>query len=704
MTATAQPSAPTSPRAAGLTPAQLKALKPHVISLTDGRLDKEATPEPRSVADFATVEADIDAIFSTYLPAFIDAQGGASVPIVLWAHGGLVDEEAGFAGAQRQVEWWKAHGVYPIHFVWKTGAWTAIWDAIGRWVSGGSRGPLGDAKDWLIEEGARALGGEQVWLDMKLDAAASSDPSGGAKRFVQKLATWMKAHPDAVTVHAVGHSAGSIFHSHLIPVALDAGVPRFETVSFLAPAVRMDTFRTKLLPRSDRIGNLAIFTMTDEAELDDNCFTVYGRSLLYLVAASFEANRGTAILGLAKDIAKDAAVTAFLSGPGGEVIFTPNGKKSPSASTATSHGDFDDDGPTMESVLLRVTGLRKVKVPFPTSDAREIAPWSDVVPIPAATRGTGGARALCIGIDDYLRPADRLTGAVKDAELWGSVLTGAGFAVTPLTNRDATKSRILGSIFQLISDAAAGDVLVVQYSGHGTYAPDLAGGDEDDAQDEALCPVDFRDGGLVLDDDLAKLWDLIPDGVALTIFFDSCHSGGANRDVGGPIDTLPRGVELTARDEDRFRVARGVEAPTGKKRALELVRESEPDTVDEPVDPTPRQSEVLFSACTATQFAWETNGQGDFTGSVAPLIAENIGKVSNAEFFETIVDGFDAHRQDPTFTADEAFAAAPFLATTFADRTASTTPAQPGSAATRDVGRDAAIAQILRGVADLLES
>lgn len=694
-----------SSRTPELTPDELKALKPHVITLTDGRLDREATPDPKTANGFATTEADIDAIFTKHLPEFMKDKKLATVQIVLYAHGGLVDVEAGFATAHKQVHWWTENGVYPIHFVWKTGAWTAIWDAIGRWVTGGSRGFFDDAKDLIIEDGARVLGGEQVWLDMKLDAAAFSDPSGPAKTFATKLAEWMDADPDRTKLHLVGHSAGSIFHTHLIPVIFAAEIPRIETVTFLAPAVRIDTFRSRLLPHAPRIGNLAIFTMNQKAELNDTCFAAYGRSLLYLVTASFEPNRGTPILGLAKDIERDAEVKALLGGPGGEIILTPNKMKGSSASTADTHGGFDDDGPTMESVLLRVTGLEQVKVPFP-AEARAIDPWADIV-VPDAPRGNNGKTALCVGIDEYPRPADRLKGAVNDSDLWREVLLKAGFAVTSLTNTDATRANILGSLYQMISSASPGDVLVLQYAGHGTRAPDLNGGDEDDQRDEAICPVDFRDGQLILDDDLAKLWDLIPDGVTFTVFLDSCHSGDGNRDVTPGDESLPRGVELTARDDHEFRVARGVAAAKGRKSALELVESSEPDTTEDKQRQAVVQREVLFAACSSKQLAWETSGQGDFTRSVVPLIDGNVGKVSNRAFFETILANFDAHRQDPTFTTTPRFAEAPLLAATYdgASGDRITDIQEPDrSAPTTVTSRDAAIADILRGVADLLES
>lgn len=696
---------------AGLTPAQLKTLKAHVITLTDGRLDREPTPDPRTVADYATTEADLDAIFATHLPAFLAERNLTSAPIVLYAHGGLIDEAAGFAGAWEQVDWWKANGVYPIHFVWKTGALSAIWDAIGRWMGGGGRGWLEEGWDRVVEQGARLLGGEFIWLDMKLDAAAASDPQGGARAFVTRLARWMKKHPDTLSVHAVGHSAGSIFHAHLLPAALDAGVPRIQTVSFLAPAVRMDTFRSTLLPRADRIGNLAVFTMTDQGERDDNCLGMYRKSLLYLVSSSFEPTPDTPLLGLARDIERDPEVKAFLTGAGGGLVWAHPSRPTPlPASTATSHGDFDNDGPTMDSVLLRVTGLTEVAHPFPASRAVEPLPG---VAVPAAPRGAGGRTALCVGINEYAEPGDRLQGAVSDALLWERELRAAGFAVTLLTDRDATGNAILGSAFRLVTTARPGDQLVFQYSGHGTFAPDAAGGDEDDRQDEALCPVDFRSGGLVLDDQLAEVWQLIPPEVSLTIFFDSCHSGGANRRIEPGLTDLPRGVELTARDVEAFRIARGRLAPRGRKRALEMVRATETTPVDVPPRVERTAREVLFAACTPTQFAWESNGQGDFTGFVAPLVAGQAGRVTNRAFFDAITAGFDARRQNPTFTAAPEREAAPLLAAELAGagQPAAAEGRPPvGSSAAAGTGtapvsaRDAAIAAVLRGVAALVEA
>jgi hypothetical protein len=131
------PAPPTTAAAASrgtkrLSADQLTALRPHVISLEDGRLAGGTPTAAASVADFRTTAADLDAIFSEHLPSFVAEHAPGPVPVVLYAHGGLVDKESGFGIAEQQVAWWKENGVYPIHFIWETGLGTALWDALRR--------------------------------------------------------------------------------------------------------------------------------------------------------------------------------------------------------------------------------------------------------------------------------------------------------------------------------------------------------------------------------------------------------------------------------------------------------------------------------------------------------------------------------------------------------------------------------------------
>jgi len=59
--------------------------------------------------------------------------------------------------------------------------------------------------------------------------------------------------------------------------------------------------------------------------------------------------------------------------------------------------------------------------------------------------------------------------------------------------------------------------------------------DEEDREDEAICPVDFATGALYIDDDIARVLRQLPDGVNLSFFMDCCHSGTNTRfAVGAP--------------------------------------------------------------------------------------------------------------------------------------------------------------------------
>lgn len=90
-----------------------------------------------------------------------------------------------------------------------------------------------------------------------------------------------------------------------------------------------------------------------------------------------------------------------------------------------------------------------------------------------------------------------------------------------------TKANILRAMHWLVKDARPNDSLVFHYSGHGGQTEDLTG-DEDDGYDEVIYPVDFRQTGHIVDDQMHEIMvrPLQP-GVRLTAIFDSCHSGTA---------------------------------------------------------------------------------------------------------------------------------------------------------------------------------
>jgi hypothetical protein len=143
-------------------------------------------------------------------------------------------------------------------------------------------------------------------------------------------------------------------------------------------------------------------------------------------------------------------------------------------------------------------------------------------------RQTMAKRALCIGINDYPGTASDLAGCVNDAQDWAATLQARGFTVRDLLDHEATKANMVAAVQELIGGAAPGDSLVITYSGHGTFVPDVSG-DEPDARDEGLCPYDIGQGNVLLDDDIHQLFAARAAGVKVVLISDSCHSGSVIR-------------------------------------------------------------------------------------------------------------------------------------------------------------------------------
>jgi len=341
-------------------------LRPHVINLTRGQFSSGGL--------FDTSQDDVDALFGEHLERAVAGHGpGDPLRIVIWAHGGLVNERGGLLGAHDKILWWRKNGFYPIYFVWETGFMQSVGQLLGG--HGGGEEGVFDFTDKRLEEIARRAGGPAIWGVMKQNAHAAAAPSGGAFLAAQRLADFCGRHPGAVELHAGAHSAGAIFHASFLPAALDLGVPPFKALHLLAPAVRADLFLERLAPRlgpGKGVERTAIFTMNKDRELDDNCAFVYRKSLLYLIHFALEEKRETPILGLEISLRGNADLKRMfgLGGAGGtavgEVIWAKTNAAAPprSRSESTSHGGFDDDAATLDSVLRRILGRDDIPLSF----------------------------------------------------------------------------------------------------------------------------------------------------------------------------------------------------------------------------------------------------------------------------------------------------------------------------------------------------
>src|SRR5215813_226382 len=176
----------------------------------------------------------------------------------------------------------------------------------------------------------------------------------------------------------------------------------------------------------------------------------------------------------------------------------------------------------------------------PQANGHQVA-WT-----PIASSGGVHKLALLVGINNY-KYSDRispLAGSINDIEEMRQLLIGKfefpSENVLVLKDAQATHVAIINAIqSHLIAKAQPGDIVVFDYSGHGSQMKD-ATGKMPNGLDETIVPHDSRDpAGKVFDISGAELHPLLLQLAKktknLTFILDSCHSGGGLiRAVGGP--------------------------------------------------------------------------------------------------------------------------------------------------------------------------
>ena len=117
----------------------------------------------------------------------------------------------------------------------------------------------------------------------------------------------------------------------------------------------------------------------------------------------------------------------------------------------------------------------------------------------APTANAPNKYALLVGINDYGHPESisPLAGSINDVEDMRQVLIGK-FEFPPenilvLTGPQATHAAIIDAIkTHLIAKAQPGDIVVFDFSGHGSQRADISGG-KISGLDETIVPYDSRD-------------------------------------------------------------------------------------------------------------------------------------------------------------------------------------------------------------------
>jgi hypothetical protein len=195
---------------------------------------------------------------------------------------------------------------------------------------------------------------------------------------------------------------------------------------------------------------------------------------------------------------------------------------------------------------------------------------------------TATKRALLIGIDAYpqLPPRFQLSGCVNDVRAMATVLRETfGFPaanITVLENEAATQADIRAAVETLIGSVKQDDIVVIEYSGHGSQVTDIHG-DEASGLDNTIVPHDSGRGGKpnrdITDDEihvwLSRLSKLTP---YITLLFDCCHSGSISRDAFGDAG---RWVEPDTRPKEEIEAE--LASPAVTAAAIEELKEARRD-------------------------------------------------------------------------------------------------------------------------------
>lgn len=189
----------------------------------------------------------------------------------------------------------------------------------------------------------------------------------------------------------------------------------------------------------------------------------------------------------------------------------------------------------------------------------------------------------------------RLTACENDAYYFDETLCTSGFSTSILITEQATIAAYCDWHLQTAKIARAGDHVVVTYSMHGGQR---IGVTPLEGLDETFC---FYDGEL-LDDYNYRLLSKYRKGVRISMFIDSCHSGGLDR---GGVTVASATIKAAPNDLKR------------PQPQLSWLRESLTPT------PTVKASVAILAACKKTEVAYDGSEHGAFTAAVKKSLEMN---------------------------------------------------------------------------------
>jgi hypothetical protein len=292
-----------------------------------------------------------------------------TIDVAIYAHGGLVGEEAAAHSARQWIPLLYSNRIFPIYLMWETDGLSTVFNLVEDAIRGDEERAAANwidkfrerVIDWKNEriEGLTRKPGGALWREMKDNAndISSTARSGVVLLFKEMNRLSAELAFPKIRLHLIGHSAGAIVHSYLAPRAIERKF-NVATLSLLAPALRVEDFADRLgTAVVDEDIRVLVAHLIDSAEVADPTCRPYGHSLLYLVSRAFEGDsKDVPLIGMEKHLVPALATHAWgaqvsrLASPGKSV------RTNDALTAANSHGGVDDDIAVQDAVIRHIKG------------------------------------------------------------------------------------------------------------------------------------------------------------------------------------------------------------------------------------------------------------------------------------------------------------------------------------------------------------
>jgi hypothetical protein len=242
-----------------------------------------------------------------------------------------------------------------------------------------------------------------------------------------------------------------------------------------------------------------------------------------------------------------------------------------------------------------------------------------------------------------------LRGCENDARAMRVIADAQGFRSKLFLTAEATRSNLLAEMDRAAAELAAGDLLLLTYSGHGASLPDH-GGDEPDQHDEAWCLHD----GMLIDDEIHDQLCAFAAGVRVLVVSDSCFSGSVIRDD----RTIPATAQVRrpAALRDGSAAVLDRRAPAARVRAVLREHAAEYAARKAAVAAThavkPAAGIILLAACEDLQTARDGAVHGLFTEALLATWDGGAFEGGHEAFLEAIKTRVGAAQTPTLFTVN----------------------------------------------------